>query len=229
MSRLSAMLSLLSVCFALACTATVTAQFVGAGILWSHGMLQEQKLVRYTGVLYGLDPLDVSPDGDTADGAAHELSDPQQLLAARVQKNPAILDRQMAIRKGADDIRAAVLGLKVKVERTETSGKVFEAYLQQLEAENTASALREVRITLESLPPKLTKDIIFRMLSETPRGAGDDAMTDVVAVIKAMPAEKIRKVIGEFKSESEREMLHNLLVELGNLHDRGDKLTGIAP
>ena len=215
--------------FIVGCSATVTAQLVGLVALSSQGVLTQEKLVRYAGVLYGLDPLDLSPGKNPPTHSAAAGASPEDALADRVQKSPQITARQEVIRKGTDDIRSVVLGLRLKRERQAVARKNFESYLQQLEVENTVTALREIQVTLESLPANQAKDIISFMLTDSQADAEDDAMADVVTLIKAMPAEKLRKIYSEFNTNDERELLHRILVEIGNLDERNTQLTGTQP
>lgn len=221
--------SILGALLFVTCTATITAQLIGVGVLCSRGILVPEKMVRFAGVLYGLDPFDLSP-GKSGPGqmAGKELSR-EEAIADRVQKAPQIADRQTAIRKGTDDIRAVVLGLKFKRERQNEIHQGFESYLEQQERDNTASALREIQITLESLPPKLAKDIVYKMLSDAKNEPNDDVLNDVVTITKAMPAEKLRKIFAEFKTTEERDLLHQIFVKIGNLDDRKPQLTGNQP
>ena len=215
--------------FFVGCAATVTAQFVGVAALATQGMLTHEKLVRYAGVLYGVDPLDMTKGKEAPENDSKSHRTPEELLADRVQKTQQIKDRQSVIRKGIDDIRGVVLGLKVKRERHADARKNFESYLAKLEAENSLTALREIQVTLEALPAKQAKDIIFHMLDEAPVDSDDDALADIVALVKSMSAEKLRKIFGEFKTDDEREMLHRILVEIGNLDERGTQLTRTQP
>ncbi|MGE0757550.1 MAG: hypothetical protein AB7O38_11035 [Pirellulaceae bacterium] len=212
--------------FVLLCTATVTAQLVGVGLLWSRGMLTPEKVVRYAGVVYGLEPLQLAPRSPEADRASQTLGR-SDILAIRVKDSKTIQDRQLAIQKGTDDIRAVVMGLKFKRERQDSARKSFEAYLQQLEAENKTAALREIYATLELLPPKLAKDILINMLKESP----DDpqVMDDVVAVLRMMRGDKLTKTIAEFRLEEEQTLLHEILVEIGEMREARPRLSGGSP
>jgi hypothetical protein len=215
--------------FFVGCAATVTAQFVGVVILSSKGMLTRDKVVRYAGVLYGVDPLDMSGGEASPEDAPPSNLSPEEALADRVKNSPQIKDRQSVIRKGTDDIRGLVMGLKFKRERQAELFARFKSNLETLEVENNASSLREIQITLEALPAKQAKDIIAFMLEDAPIDPDDDAMADVVTLVKAMPPEKLKKIFGEFKSDNERELLHRILVEIGNLDERDTQLTGTQP
>jgi hypothetical protein len=222
--------TLASTLFIATCVATVTVQFVGVGWMASRGMLTRNKISGYTGVLYGLQPLDMAPGNEK--GTENSSPDDSQRamdLANRVRKMPEIADRQMALQKGGDDIRGVVMGLQIKRDRKESSRKVFESYLQQLENDVTAASLREIQLTLESLPPKQAKEIIRTALTDPDTDPSDDVMADIVSVIKSMPAAKSRKIFDELKTDEERELLHRILVEIGKLDEPAAQLSGKPP
>jgi hypothetical protein len=225
MTWIRKMIAMLATLAALTCTATVTAQFAMLGVIWSKGLLEPEKRVRYAGVLFGLDPFDLMPGADSP-GAQQGAPTRETELSSRVQATPAIAERQQALGRGTDDIRGVVMGLRVKRERQEMSRKAFESFLQQLESDNAADALRQIRETLEALPPRLAKDILYNMLTDPRERAESDVMADALAVIRKMPADKIGKVVQEFKTDAERDVLHEILVEIGQLKGQGARWTG---
>jgi hypothetical protein len=225
MTWIRKMIAMLAMIAALTCTGTVTAQFAMLGMIWSKGMLEPEKRVRYAGVLFGLDPFDLMP-GDDSSEAEQTAPTPEAQLTSRVQATPAISDRQRALGRGTDDIRGVVMGLRVKRERQDISRKAFESFLQQLESENAAGALREIRETLEALPPRLAKEILYNMLTDPRERAERDVMADALAVIRGMPADKIGKIVQEFRTDAERDVLHEILVEIGQLKGQGTRWTG---
>ena len=66
------------------------------------------------------------------------------------------------------------------------------------------------------LQPKQSKDMMMAMLQDQPVG-GDDVLGDVLTIIRGLPQDKVKKIFGEFKTETEREELHRILVALGEL------------
>jgi hypothetical protein len=71
----------------------------------------------------------------------------------------------------------------------------------------------ELQRTLEAIQPKQAKDQIMKMLEEYPTEF-DQPLQDVVTIMKAMPLDKRRKILGEFKSEPEIEKLAVILREI---------------
>ncbi len=77
-------------------------------------------------------------------------------------------------------------------------------------------SLGEVQRTLESLGPEQAKDQLKKFLE-------DGNMTDVVAIVKGMPLDKRKKVLGEFTTEEEITQLNDILVTLR----KGDPKAGL--
>jgi len=140
-----------------------------------------------------------------------------ELIDSRVKSNATLATRQEAIRKGAEDHRLLVQNLSTKRERYEIVKDGFETLLVQLEQDVNASALTEVRRTLEVLQPKQTKDLMIDMLQDGSATAEDNVLDDVLAIIRGMPQDRLKKIFGEFKSEEERTVLNRILLAIGDL------------
>ena len=69
------------------------------------------------------------------------------------------------------------------------------------------ASLKDVRRTLESLPPEQSKDQLLKLIK-------DGQLADVVAIVKGMPADKSKKILGEFLEPEESEKLYEILREL---------------
>ena len=73
--------------------------------------------------------------------------------------------------------------------------------------------------TLENLQPKQAKDTLLRILEDEGKDPEDDVLADVVAIVRSMPQEKLKKILGEFKTEAERTTLHRIMLEIGEIED----------
>ena len=83
--------------------------------------------------------------------------------------------------------------------------------MKDLEKSATESAEAELQRTIEAIDPKQAKAQILIMID-------DDAMSAVVTVVKALPLDKRKKLIAQFKTEEEIEKLADILrqIRLGN-------------
>jgi len=219
---LASLFHLLRIALMAACAATIVAQAVGVGILLSQGALTRDKIARYAAVIYGFDPRDLptqanAPQADQADSAPTSRD---TIVTRRAEKNTLLADRLKALKSDNADIDSRLRKLKDDHTEYDLDEKSFEARLDQLEREADTSALQEVQLTLESLQPKQAKEVILAMLKDEHADATDDVLSDVVTIVKSMSQDKLKKIFAEFKSDSERQTLHRILVEIGEVATR---------
>ena len=100
--------------------------------------------------------------------------------------------------------------LKTESNRLDSWKQSFDKRLADLQTAATEAALLEVQRTLEAIQPKQAKEQIMKMLAE-PKTAADDPMEDVVRILKAMPLDKRKKILAEFKTPEEIEKLSEIL------------------
>jgi hypothetical protein len=187
-------------------------------------------MVRYAAVLYGIDPSQLpvpgrDRNGEPDDTRASRTPDP----ASKTPVPPDLLlgARSAVLQQSRGKVQEQVRDLKTKRNRYEIVKKSFEELLGKLESEINATALTEVRSTLEVMQPKQAKDLILRMLEEDDFDPQDRVMDDVVEIVTTMSPAKLKKIFGEFKTESEREKLHQVFVTIGQLME--DQPTELAP
>ena len=201
-----------------ACVATMVAESILVARLWQSGAFEAIKVRKYAAVVYGFDVAALQLGSNRPEATEIDASlTRDQLLDARVKSNATLATRQEAIRKGADDIRVLVQTLSTKRERYEIVKGGFDDLLAQLEQDVDDAALAEVRRTLEVLQPKQTKDLMIDMLRVGDATPEDDVLGDVLAMIRGMPQDKLKKIFGEFKTEEERTVLNSILLAIGEL------------
>ncbi|QDU94583.1 hypothetical protein [Lignipirellula cremea] len=208
-------LSLLFQLFAAVCTATVLAQGIGLGMLWSQGQLTQEKFFLVLTAFYDvrLDSLreerrekETRPDSEQASM--------QAVIEQRALASLNLQLRETAVDKGLLDLRAIEETLRTDRVRYDQLKSAFDGRLAELERSLLVESIEEVQLTLESLQPRQAKDQILRILAEDEQTRSDQAMHDVVAILKAMPIDKRRKILGEFKTEEEAAKLHDILLEI---------------
>lgn len=207
---------LLGSALALLCAATVASQATGLAWAWSSGALARDKVVRYAGILYGLDPLDLEPAQDKSE----ERQEPRtrdEIIADRVRNTPLLVERAATLKQTTEDLRSVTLMLRRSREKYMTARDGFESLLTQLEKETEDRSLRDLQITLEIIAPKQAKDILSEMLNAPNSDPTDNVMGDVVSVLRTLPDDKLKKVLGEFKSAEEQQLLHEILIQIGEL------------
>ncbi len=220
MSMLGKLLGAAGTALIYACVATAVAETIIVASLWRSGAFETTKMQRYAAVVYGFDLATLNIGGTKTKATAAEPKATltrDQLLDSRVKSNATLATRQEAIRKGADDIRALVQTLSTKRERYEIVKRGFDDLLVKLEKDVDDSALTEVRRTLEVLQPKQTKDLMIDMLRDGDATPDDHVLDDVLAMIRGMPQDKLKKIFSEFKTEDERTVLNSILLAIGEL------------
>ncbi|MDP6553564.1 MAG: hypothetical protein QGG71_02795 [Pirellulaceae bacterium] len=205
--------------FGYCCLATVTVQVGGGVMMWSEDKLSQDKVIRYAAIIYGLDISDLPTEKEPEPGthASDEDLTHDQLLAKRVNANSILIDRKVAMKQESDTIRSLEKELKSERDRRALVRNNFRAYLDNLERQAVIASLGDVQRTLEALSPRQAKDILLRTLEDEGLDEGDDVVSDVVTIVKAMPEGKRKKIWAELKTDEEQEMLHRMFMEIGEL------------
>lgn len=205
-------LNLIGAAFVYFCVATLLAQGVGVGVLWWRGTLSQDSVYRILAVLQGVD---IDAIRDELEKKRQPQDDPQvsyeAIVKARLAKSLTLNVRQQAITAGLADLLALQSEVRTERQRLDDTLAGFEQQLLRMQQEATDSALQEVQRTLEAIQPVQAKEQILMMLDEN---GGEQGMNDVVAMIRAMPLDKRKKILGEFKTQVEVERLHEILQRL---------------
>ena len=194
------------------CVASLLAQGVGVGVLWWRGTLNEDNVYRLLAVLQGVD-LDALRDELERKRQPHDDRQVsyETIVKARLAKSLTLNLREQAIGAGLNDLLALQADMRTERQRLDEIVTGFEQRLQRMERAATDSALEEVQRTLEAILPAQAKDQILMILDEDGTEKG---MNDVVAMIRSMPLDKRKKILGEFKTQVEEEKLHEILQQL---------------
>lgn len=206
-------LSLLGSLFAAFCIGTVVSLLVLTGVLWSKGFLTGDRLTAALAAFYGIQPKtsELQASGEIAAAEQPALDD---MMSKRVLASLDLDLRENAIDKSLGDLRALQTQIKTERERLDQWKLSFDQRLANLETATTDTALIEVQRTLESMQPKQAKEQILKMLEAAPRGANDKPMRDIVTIIKALPLDRRKKILLEFKTPDEAEKLAEILREI---------------
>ena len=202
----------LSSVFVAVAIGTFVSLLVLLGMLWWKGTLADERLLGMIAALQGIEAAPPEKEGDELDPNAEQPSF-DQMVQARVQASLDLDLRESAIDKSLLDLRATETQIKTERERLDLWKTDFDQRLAQLETAGTDTALVEVQRTLEAMSPKQAKDQVLRMLEEAPT-AEDDPMQDVVAIFKALPESKQKKLFAEFKTPDELDQLAEILHQI---------------
>jgi hypothetical protein len=193
---------------------TVISLVVIGATLWWKGVLTDERLYGMLAALQGIKP-PPPPSLSALDTDAEQPSF-NQILQARMRASLDLDLRESAIDKSLGDLRAIEASLKSESLRLDSWKRSFDERLASLQTAASEAALLEVQRTLEAIQPKQAKDQIMKTLAE-PKTSSDDPMEDIVRILKAMPLDKRRKILAEFKTPEEVEKLSEIfrVIRLG--------------
>lgn len=196
------------------CVGTVLAQAVLLGMLWWKGAFADGRVLGMYAALYG-----IAPESDGAGRGPAADPNPEQLSLAEVAQRRMLtsldLDlRETALDKWLADLRNIRSEIETEDQRLNLWKETFDIRLKKMESTAIDTSLLEVQKTLEAIQPKQAKEQILKMLDDAPDGHNEQAMQDIVKILKAMPLDKRRKILGEFKSEDEATTLAEILKEI---------------
>jgi hypothetical protein len=196
------------------CIGTVLAQAIWIGMLWWKGAFADERVLAMYAALHGIFPeSDAAATGPAADPNQEQLSLVE--VAQRRMLSSLDLDlRETALDKGLADLRNIRAQIETEDQRLNLWKETFDIRLKKMESTALEVSLLEVQKTLEAIQPKQAKEQILKMLDDSPDGRNEHAMQDIVKILKAMPLDKRRKILGEFKSEDEVTTLAEILKEI---------------
>jgi hypothetical protein len=195
------------------CVGTVIAQVGAVAYLIAAGSFGGGRLYQVLAVAYGVDLHQIEQgQTDRRIQPSSEQVSLEDVINRRAMKGLNLDLREQALRNGLDSLRRMQNLHLVERERYDNLKQAFDARLKQLRKDVDQSAILEVQQTLENIQPKQAKEQLLLMLEE------QDAMSSVVAIIKAMPMDRRKKILGEFKTPEEVQQLAEILrhIRLGD-------------
>jgi hypothetical protein len=181
-------------------------------MLWWKGVLADERVLAMLAALQGIKAAPPIETTNVVNTDAEQPS-PSQIREARLRASLDLDLRESAIDKSLADLRTLEKALQTESSRLDGWKKSFDKRLSDLQSAATDTALLEVQRTLEAIQPKQAKEQILLMLKE-PATTSDDPMQDIVTIFKAMPLDKRRKILAEFKTTEEVEQLADILQQI---------------
>jgi predicted enzyme involved in methoxymalonyl-ACP biosynthesis len=206
-------LSMLGSAFAYFSIATVLAVAVVAVMMWQKGAFQDERVHRMWAALYGVEI--ESPQAKAAKSQEPvALPTYDEVLNKRALASLDLSLRESAVSHSLDELKN--VSLKIQTERTRFDQLVttFDNRIKQLEQIATDEAVAETQRTIEALPPKQAKQQLLKLLESKPSEDMAKPIDSVVSIVKAMPIEKRRKILSEFKAGDEEDKLAEILKEI---------------
>jgi hypothetical protein len=210
---MKAALQWLSAGFVALAVGTFVTLVVVLAMLWWKGVLADERMYAMLAALQGIQA--TKPTETKLDPDAEQPSF-NQILNARTVASLDLDLRESAIDKSLGELRTLETQLVTESKRLDNWKSSFDKRLADLQTAATEASLLELQRTIEVIAPKQAKEQLLKMLEE-PKTATDDPMEDIVRILKAMPLDKRKKILAEFKTPDEVEKLHEILrvVRLG--------------
>jgi hypothetical protein len=215
------------------CVATVLAQAVVVEMLWWKGAFSDDRAVAMFAALHGIHPKSPGAAAVASEDDAKEQPSLEEISRKRLLAGLDLSLREVALDKSLVDLRMLEAQIVTENERLKQWQEGMDQRIARAENSVLESSLRELQQTLEAISPKQAKEQILKILETTPDGDDTRAMNDVVRILKAMPLDKRKKILGEFKSVPESEKLADILreirlspVEMDMLRDSRNQLEG---
>jgi len=198
------------------CVATVLAQAVVLAMLWWKGAFSDDRMTAMFAALHGIHPETASAD---AAAKAREDSNREQPSLEEISKKRLLASLDLSLRettldKSLIDLRTLEQQVATDFERLKLLKEGMDKKIEDVKLAVMDEALQELQQTLMAISPKQAKEQILKMLQTTTDGSDAKVMNDVVRMLKAMPLEKRKKILGEFKTAPESEKLAKILEAL---------------
>jgi hypothetical protein len=194
------------------CVATVLAAVVGFAMLYQKGAFNDGRVLNMWASMHGLD---VSlADHAAQNQETQEYPSYDDVLNKRMLVSLDLDLRENAIEKTLAELRATEAKIRTERDRFDRLVTSFDQKIKDLESNATDEAILETQQTLEALPPKQAKQQLLNLLEGPPSPGIENPVAAVVSLVKAMPIEKRRRILAEFRSEEEETKLSEILQEI---------------
>ncbi|HJT31714.1 MAG TPA: hypothetical protein VJ783_06640 [Pirellulales bacterium] len=188
---------------AVLCVATVAAETLLLGYLYSRGKLDEPTVLRVVAAANGIEISPPTPTKVEDPNGGEEVS-LEALARARALKSRDIELREQSLGENMAVVKVEYNKLIEEKDRYERIKTAFRAQLDELREGVLANNRETARLILESMKSKQAKDQILRMFKE-------GEANDVVKLLSLMPTAKRKKILDEFKTDEEAQTLAEIL------------------
>lgn len=198
------------------CIATVLAQAIILGMSAAKGNLKAETFTKVAALVNGIDISGEKLQRVLDDYRRAPTPRYEDVLSERANQNLDLQMREESVARMQKDATE-------KLEEFKTMEAAFNERLAEfykmLDLEKAAvleKSLTDVKRTLESMAPDQAKDQMLKLYKSGQK-------SEVIAILKAMPADKSKKIVGEFVGEDESQQLNEMLMMML----RGEPTTGL--
>lgn len=197
--------SILGTLFTYFCVASMIALIAAGAALWFKGALDRDRLYRVLAAAHGIDVITLHKQIVKEKKEADDEQPSYKERFTELTLKSLDLDlREDAVSNAWSEMHELRISLEVDRNRFEELKQAYAAKLQEIADEEQATSLKELQRTLEAIKPEQAKEQILKMLE-------DDAMDDVVTILKNMAIDKRKKIIAEFEQGADADKLYDIL------------------
>ena len=187
------------------CVATVLAQVIILIMAGASGNLKKQTLYQGVALLNGIDISGERLQRMLDSYRTEPIPTYDEVRTERAQRNLDLQMREESVARMRKDIEEEYNSLKATQASFDVRLTEFYEMLDREKANLLSESLQEVKRTLESIAPDQAKDQLLMLYKQ-------GQQEDVVAILKGMPMDKRRKIVGEFVGPEEADQLNEILV-----------------
>jgi hypothetical protein len=187
------------------CVATVLAQGIIVGLSAARGNIRSETIFKGIALLNGIDITGDQLQRMLDEAREMPLPTYEEVRSARARENLTIELRERSIKQMSDQMVEMRLELETKIADFDLRKEEFYKMLEQKEKNLLDESLKDVQRTLEVLPAEQSKEQIKKLIEAK-------QLDDVVTIFKEMPLDKRKKIMGEFTSQEEIDILHRILM-----------------
>ncbi len=186
------------------CVATILAQAIILAMVGISGNLNQETLFRGVALLNGIDISGERLQSMLESYRSEPIPTYEEVREERAKRNLDLQMREESVsrmRRDVDEKYAALTASEASFDKRLTE---FYEMLDREKANLLSQSLQEVKRTLEAIAPDQAKDQLLKLYKQGQR-------EDVVAILKGMPMDKRRKIVGEFVGPEEADQLNEIL------------------
>jgi flagellar motility protein MotE (MotC chaperone) len=186
------------------CVATVLAQGIILTMAGVSGNLTQETIFKAVALLNGIDISGERLQSMLDSYRNEPIPTYEEIRQERAERNLDLQMREESVARMRQDVDEKYSSLQALEASFDKRLNEFYEMLDREKANLLAESLQEVKRTLEAMAPDQAKDQLLMLYSQGQK-------EDVVAILKGMPIDKRRKIVGEFVGPEEADQLNEIL------------------
>ncbi len=206
------------------CTATVIAQLCIVGLSYFRGNLNKKAMVQIVALLNGIDIPGERLKNAISAGQDVPVPTLEEILNAKIKANLEFESREDSMKRWQGQLHSMQAEQEKESQVLAKLKEEHDAKVIEFNNGRQNQKLKDVQDVLQLIAPEQAKLQILSMMA-------DGSIAEVVAIVKGMPEDKRRKILGEFSAPGDAVKLGEILKELRAVEPKpvssplGDKST----